>query len=139
MSSEEVEDRKVQAKYFQNTFNLSLPEQVKEIKIKDHFIRDSWILFIRFSYDNKFHDEILNENFTLSIDSISQTVLDDAKRNVFKSFASKPNWFLVPSRATKIYYGKAEHLSPGNWSIMSEAYWVGNDNYCYYLASATHY
>jgi hypothetical protein len=139
VSSSEIDNREVQAVYFKNTFELELPEEVEEVQIKDHFVIDSWMLFIRFSHDEQFHKEIVAKNFSLTVDSIPEDVLDNARGNVFKGFGSKPDWFKIPPKATKVYFGKAEHLAPGNWSIISEAYWISGDTVSYYIASATHY
>ncbi|MCB9261271.1 MAG: hypothetical protein H6607_02690 [Flavobacteriales bacterium] len=135
--SNDIDDRNIQKKYFINRFNISLPDDIVDIKIKDHFIRDSWILFMKFSYSDSLFQQILHSNFDTPKDSLPKYVIDDANHHVYENYGSKPEWFDTPTDSVELFYGSGLKVEEGGWDKSSEAIWKDPKNNCiYYLCSA---
>lgn len=130
-------ERANQEKYFINRFGIALPADVKEVLIKDSFMRDSWILYMKFTYTDSVYKSILESNFQINEQEMSLRTKDKARHLVHDVFASKPDWMPISS-GIKYHIGPGLDLEKGNWNESSEVMWRDEErNYIYYMISAT--
>ena len=140
VSSVNLDDRETQKKLFKSMFGFRLPDEVKEVRMKDHFVRDSWIVFMKVTYTDKVFARILETNFDEPNESLPKKVVADAREDAYSSYGSKPEWITAPGDSTEVFYGRGRDLEKEGWDKSSEVTWTDEEkHFIYYICSAVDY
>ena len=117
---------------FESLFKFAPDSAIKNITIKDHFVRDSWIFFLKMDHIPETTNRIIDTIFT------REPTLRHIKRGeklVRDDFPSKPAWFIHPPKNTKLTIGKGFHKI---WSASTEVLWVDSTSKSiYYIIEGT--
>jgi hypothetical protein len=105
--SSESTDRTELVEAFRENFGIDPPPDIKEIKVKNTFIRDSFGHYMAFTYDRRVFDYIVERDQPLQTAYARTPEFNAIVQDAYVKDRNRPDWAVLPTdRTPRILYKK---------------------------------